>query len=69
MPLKKQESLRINITLHGQVVSWARELKSLGLVRSNADLVCQAVACLHNKIVEERLKEARLKALEKASEE
>ena len=69
MTLKKEDDLRINLTLHGRIASWAREIKSPGIARSNSDLVYQAIACFYDKIVDARLKVARLKTLEKAAEE
>ena len=65
----KKDSLRVNITLYAQIANWAREIKALGLAKSNSDLVSQAIRCFYNKIVDERLKVARLKALEKAVKE
>jgi len=47
----------------------AYELKKDGFVRNNADLVVRGVALLHERMVDERLKNLRLKAFEKQEEE
>lgn len=60
--------LRVNITLTGSYGRWAKEIKELGLVTSNHDLVNQAIKALYRDLTNERLKIARLKALEKAEE-
>jgi hypothetical protein len=65
-PRKCVETFRVNILLKGLCAEWAREIKELGLVTSNHDLVNQAVTTLYEKITDERLKIARLRALEKA---
>jgi len=63
---KHIETLRVNIQLKGICAEWAKEIKELGLATSNHDLVNQAVRALYENITNERLKIARLKALEKA---
>jgi len=65
-PKKRIETLRVNILLKGICAEWAKEIKELGLATSNHDLVNQAVKVLYENITNERLKIARLKALEKA---
>jgi len=65
---KGTESLRVNVTIRGQPAVQARELKEIGAVRNNADLVCQAIAALYQRVLDERLKTLRLRALEKAEE-
>jgi len=66
---RHKETLRINITLKGSYARWAREIKEQGLTTSNHDLVNQAIKALYMLLADERLKIARLKALEKAEEE
>lgn len=44
---RDEESLRINLVLRGEPALEALELKKLGFVRNNADLVSQAVAVLY----------------------
>lgn len=66
---KRKDSLRINVTIHGQPVIEAQELKKTGIVRNNADLVRQGIIALYQRTVEERLKIMRLKALEKTGED
>jgi len=61
---KAGENLRINISLKGLYAKWAKEVKESGLATSNHDLVNQAIKALYMQIADERLKIARLKALE-----
>jgi hypothetical protein len=63
---KHIETLRVNILLKGIYAKWAKEIKELGLAISNHDLVNQAVKALYENITNERLKIAKLRALEKA---
>jgi hypothetical protein len=65
---KDTETLRVNICLKGITAKWAKEIKDLGLATSNHDLVNQAVKALYQNITNDRLKIARLKALETAEE-
>ena len=67
--VKNGESLRINLTLHGQPAIQAKELKQLGFVRNNADLVNQAVTVLYQQVIDQRLKALRLKTLERDEED
>jgi pheromone shutdown protein TraB len=66
---KCDDSLRINITLHGQPAIQARELRQAGFVQNNGDLLRQAISTLYQKFVDERLKVMRLKALERTGED
>jgi len=65
---RDRDCLGINVTIHGQPAVEARELEQAGAVRNNADLVCQAISALYQRMVEERLKILRLKTLEKTEE-
>lgn len=64
-----EQSLRINITIFGEPVSQAKELKQLGFVRSNSDLVIQGINTFYQQVVDQRLKTLRLKTLEKKEDE
>jgi hypothetical protein len=66
---RKDANLRLNITIYGQPAVWAKELKEEGIVRNNADLICQAVSALYQRFVDERLKILRLKTLERTEED
>jgi len=68
MKTKTGDNLRINITLYGQPATRAKELKQLGFVRNNADLLCQAISTLYQRSVDERLKVLRLKTLERTED-
>jgi len=63
------DSLRVNITIHGQPATQAKELKQTGFVRNNADLLCQAISTLYQRFVDERMKILRLKTLERTGED
>jgi hypothetical protein len=63
-----RETLRINIMLKGLYAAWAKEIKDCGLATSNHDLVNQAIKMLYMSLTDERLKIAKLKAMEKAQE-
>mgnify|MGYP006910668156 CR=1 FL=1 len=63
------ESVRVNITLTGDAARWLREWRRRGLVTSCRDAVVQAFHVMHDKIVEQDLKEARLKTLRDSMEE
>jgi hypothetical protein len=65
---KTGDNLRVNITLYGQPATQAKELKQLGFVRNNADLLCQAISTLYQRFVDERLKVLRLKTLERTED-
>jgi hypothetical protein len=65
---KETETVRINITLRGLYAKWALEIKALGLATSYHDLINLAMKALYTELTEERLKIARLKAVEKAGE-
>lgn len=62
-------SLRLNTTVYGQPAVWAKELKDEGVIRNNADLICQAISALYERFVNERLKILRLKTLEENKED
>ncbi len=66
---EKKETLRINITIRGMYAQWALEIKELGLVTSNHDLVNQAIKALYTNLTQERLKIARVKALEREGDD
>lgn len=59
----------VNAQAFTKPAAQARELKQLGFVRSNADLVSQAVNVLYQQVIDQRLKTFRLKALERVEEE
>jgi len=64
-----EDSLRVNMTLWHETATMAKELKSLGIARSTADLVNQAIRLLFQKVADERLKVARMRILENRGEE
>lgn len=62
-------SIRLNLTLHGETARILLELKSRGIIRSYADGVNQAIRLFYEKITQQNLLSARLKAFQDGLEE
>ncbi len=54
---------RLNLTIKGEPATWLQSWIDRGLVISTTDAVLLAFRALHEKILEEDLKEAQLKTL------
>lgn len=46
-----EKSLRINMTIEGQLAEWLEDWESKGFVASVADAVRQSLVCLHEKFL------------------
>lgn len=62
-------SIRLNLTLHGETARILLELKTRGIIRSYADGVNQAIRLFYEKITQQDLLSARLKAFQDGLEE
>lgn len=56
--------VRLNLTLRGDIARILVELRARGIVRSYADCVNQAIRLLYEKIIEQDIRSARLKAFQ-----
>jgi len=59
----KAPKVRVSLTLCGDTARILLELRARGIVRSYADCVNQAVRLFYEKILEQDMRSARLKAL------
>ena len=65
----KVPKVRLSLTLRGETAKILLELRARGIVRSYADCVNQAIRLLHEKVIEQDIRSARLKALQNGFEE
>jgi len=67
----KERPARVHIrcVINGEPARVLLELRRRGIIRSNADAVCQGLLALWEKIVRRELEEAQLKASKHLTEE
>lgn len=67
----KERSARVHIrcAINGEPARILLELRHRGIIRSNADGVCQGLLALWEKVVRRELEEAQLKASKRLAEE
>jgi Arc/MetJ-type ribon-helix-helix transcriptional regulator len=61
--------VRLSLTLWGETAKILRELRARGVVRSYSDCINQSVRLFYEKILEQDIRYARLKALQTGFEE
>jgi len=69
-PENKERTARVHIrcAINGEPARVLLELRRRGIIRSNADAVCQGLLTLWEKIVRRELEEAQLKASKRLAE-
>jgi hypothetical protein len=66
---KESNRVHIRCSINGEPARVLLELKHQGIIRSNADAVCQGLLALWEKVVKRELEEAQLKASKRLDEE
>lgn len=58
------QRVRLSLALRGEIARILIELRRRGVIRSYSDGVCQGIRLFYEKVLEQDLRSARLKALE-----
>lgn len=66
---KESSRVHIRCSIDGEPARILLELKHRGIIRSNADAVCQGLLTLWEKVLRRELAEAEVKASKKLEEE